>query len=332
MTPTPSLKRRREEIQANEPSNDPPNFKQSEDFWLEDGNIILRCGATGFRVNRGVLSLHSTVLKDMFTMGQPGAGDQMFEGCAVVTLHDEAEDMCLLLKMLHFRRFGRKLQEFRLETLHSLLRIARKYMVDELQEEIVDYLKLMFPSELAIYLSPTRIEAMCQDFNPMLGVEIAVEFDIQVLLPSALYMSACLPLRSQLDGFNNSDGTLVKPLPHVLRSILFFQENMQVWIDEEIEYGGWFEISTCDHAGCRGIDHHTVSKIYRWYHGLRNDVLALDSDLIRPGRSACHRCVSRLEEDDKDYRFELWGQLPRFHFLDDTTWDDVCRNAGIQRA
>ncbi|KAI0067097.1 hypothetical protein BV25DRAFT_1778203, partial [Artomyces pyxidatus] len=147
-TSQPPSKRRRQEVEIESYQNNtpPPKFIKSEDFWLEDGNIILSCDPVRFRVHRGILALHSIVFKDLFATS--GVGDDTFEGVPIVTLHDRAKDMRLLLQMIHFRIYCQNKSKMRLETLRRVLRMARKYIVDKVYKEIVNYLKFIFPSTL----------------------------------------------------------------------------------------------------------------------------------------------------------------------------------------
>jgi hypothetical protein len=94
----PSLKRPRTE--------GPPQPIRSTP-WFDDGNIILEAELSQFRVYRGILSAHSVIFKDMFALAQPsGEGD--VEGCPVVHLSDRAEDVRIILEVLHdsIQRYG----------------------------------------------------------------------------------------------------------------------------------------------------------------------------------------------------------------------------------
>jgi hypothetical protein len=79
------------------------------EIWYEDGNIILQAEQTQFRVFRGILSASSDVFRDMFAMPQPGEGEFLVEGCAVVQLTDLAEDWRYILKALFERRLVMKM-------------------------------------------------------------------------------------------------------------------------------------------------------------------------------------------------------------------------------
>ena len=81
---------------------------ESEEFWFADGTVILACESTAFRVHRGVLAMHSEVFRDMFAVGQSAPnspGNETFDGCPVVRLQDEAEDIFNLLRTLYYREY-----------------------------------------------------------------------------------------------------------------------------------------------------------------------------------------------------------------------------------
>lgn len=56
---------------------------RSPNFWHNEGSIILCVDDTLFRVHRDLLSTHFTVFKDVFTIPQPAAPEQL-EGCQLM--------------------------------------------------------------------------------------------------------------------------------------------------------------------------------------------------------------------------------------------------------
>ena len=73
---------------------------RDEEFWFEDGNIVLVAGNIAFKVFKGLLAAQSKVLGDMVAAGDPGAG-QMLEGCPVVRLFDDSPlEVRYLLRVL----------------------------------------------------------------------------------------------------------------------------------------------------------------------------------------------------------------------------------------
>ena len=75
------------------------DIKRSEEFWLEDGNLVLVARDVAFRVYRGLLAAQSTVFQDMFASASPTT-DEAFDGCPVVRLSDSPEDLLHLLRVL----------------------------------------------------------------------------------------------------------------------------------------------------------------------------------------------------------------------------------------
>ena len=68
------------------------DLQHDEEYWLEDGNIVLVAGGVAFRVYRGLLASQSTVFADMF--GSACAREnEMEEGCPVVHLSDSPIDV-----------------------------------------------------------------------------------------------------------------------------------------------------------------------------------------------------------------------------------------------
>lgn len=78
---------------------------RSASLWLEDGNIIFQAEGKQFKVYRGLLSLQSTIFRDMFTVPQYSAGDSFVEGCPVVHLSDAAADLEFALEAIFLRKY-----------------------------------------------------------------------------------------------------------------------------------------------------------------------------------------------------------------------------------
>lgn len=78
-------------------------FIRDENFWFEDGNIILAARSVGFKVYKGLLAEHSTVFRSMFVVAQGAhaAGEQAPDGCPVVPLDDSPEDLRQLFRLIY---------------------------------------------------------------------------------------------------------------------------------------------------------------------------------------------------------------------------------------
>ena len=74
--------------------------KRDEEFWFEDGNIVLVAGETHFRVYKGPLRHHSLVFRDMLGLPQPEIADCYSPEYAVVNVADSPEDLRHFLRVL----------------------------------------------------------------------------------------------------------------------------------------------------------------------------------------------------------------------------------------
>jgi hypothetical protein len=100
MSDNPPLKRQRRDDVQEDTETQP---LQRSRFWFDDGNVILQAENTQFRVHRSLLSLHSNVFKDMFSMPQPmdTATTLNVEGCPIITLSDKASDLEHVLSIFY---------------------------------------------------------------------------------------------------------------------------------------------------------------------------------------------------------------------------------------
>ena len=70
-------------------------------LWLPDGNVVLATDAYLFKVYKGLLSMKSSVFRDMFDLAstKDGIGQDMYDGVPLVRLvGDEGEDVVHLLR------------------------------------------------------------------------------------------------------------------------------------------------------------------------------------------------------------------------------------------
>jgi hypothetical protein len=74
---------------------------RSTEYWFYDGNIILQVESTQFRLAKSVLSMHSSVFRDMFMVPLP-ADEPTVENCPVVILTgDTAQDWTCFLGAIY---------------------------------------------------------------------------------------------------------------------------------------------------------------------------------------------------------------------------------------
>lgn len=77
------------------------DVRRSREFWFDDGNVVLIASNIGYRLHGGVLARHSPVFRDMLSFPQPDYSDESIDGCPVVHLTEEAEDLERILYILY---------------------------------------------------------------------------------------------------------------------------------------------------------------------------------------------------------------------------------------
>ena len=80
------------------------NTKRSEEFWFEDGDIVLEVRddhhILQFRLHRSVLSQLSPIFRDMFSIPQPETSF-MVDGCLVFPLFDDVKDVQIFVSLIY---------------------------------------------------------------------------------------------------------------------------------------------------------------------------------------------------------------------------------------
>jgi hypothetical protein len=71
------------------------------DIWFTDGSVVLQAQNTQFRVHWGVLTQNSSFFRDMQALPQGNVEQPTVEGCPLVELHDDVEDVKHLLTTLY---------------------------------------------------------------------------------------------------------------------------------------------------------------------------------------------------------------------------------------
>jgi hypothetical protein len=95
MSAPPATPRRTDDNSAEKP------IVRSKEYWFDDGNIILQAESTQFRLTKSMLSLHSSVFRDMFMMPLP-PDEPTIENCPLVILSgDTAQDWIHLLGVMY---------------------------------------------------------------------------------------------------------------------------------------------------------------------------------------------------------------------------------------
>ena len=88
-------------------TSDAPAVERHPEVWLSDGNIVVVAQNTAFRIHKSVVSLHSPVFRDLFSIPQPpstadGTDDETVDDCRVVRVSDTSYDVRELLRAIYY--------------------------------------------------------------------------------------------------------------------------------------------------------------------------------------------------------------------------------------
>ncbi|KAH7878432.1 uncharacterized protein C8R40DRAFT_1158997 [Lentinula edodes] len=164
------------------------------DIWFKDGNIVLIAGSFAFKVHSGQLERHSEMFAGMLDVPQPTVQDVLDE-CPVVEMHDSPDDLYHFLIALYDGLQVPFPRPVMFAHLAAVLRISTKYIVSHLRHQCLARLKSDWPSTLEGWdarenqassprgcYSPRQYTA-----HPILVIELAIEFGLNEILPSAFY-------------------------------------------------------------------------------------------------------------------------------------------------
>ncbi|TEB27368.1 hypothetical protein FA13DRAFT_1736503 [Coprinellus micaceus] len=314
-------RRRTEEPAAQEDTPMDTTPRPSKKVWFEDGNIILQAGNLQFKVHRGVLAKQSPVFADLFQIPHP-PGEPTVEGCPVVELHDEAEDLEHALLALYgdASHVGTK-DKPNLSALAAMIRLGRKYEISYLRDEGLARLKREFPTTLEEYdrlpeeyLSFTYPETQC-GLDPIVDIiKLAHECNIQSILP-ALYLQATswkldellyrpdcssIPFRALCNIISGRD-ELLNARKDLERCVLFGQGIQAQWL--------------------RGAPEPLLA-LQTWTDCLESVEKMLKHvsiDIVRKGAldhmRLCRACLLKAQEAHNRVRKDVWDELPGYFKL-----------------
>ncbi|KAI0673749.1 hypothetical protein C8Q78DRAFT_969131 [Trametes maxima] len=187
---------------------------QDEEFWFEDGNVVLVLESSAFRVHRGVLSRHSEAFRNLFSIPQPMDVDKIetIDGSPVVRLQDSSHDFRHLLQAFYDGMTAQIPTEpsTRLSVLAALLRLSHKYDIVHIQEATLALLKPMFPDDLPSWLKCGVLgRSRTVKFAPGQEIEAVNLFrkcERSEMLLVALYWCTTLDVHILLHGYTRADG------------------------------------------------------------------------------------------------------------------------------
>ncbi|KAJ7090733.1 hypothetical protein B0H15DRAFT_244146 [Mycena belliarum] len=117
-----------------------------EELWFSNDTLVIRAEKKLFRVSKALLAARSSAFKDMIAFPQPASGAiEPLDGSPVVTLHDAAADVEVLLKAIFDSSYFMPAPEpVALQDLLGILRLSDKYDIQYLQRRALNHLSTGF--------------------------------------------------------------------------------------------------------------------------------------------------------------------------------------------
>nr|GAT57863.1 predicted protein [Mycena chlorophos] len=186
------------------------------DVWHSDGSVVLQASNKQFRVHWGVLTMHSSVFKDLYSVPQPDLPGPMVDGCPVVELHDDPEPLAHFLRALYNPAlFSQKTLSF--DVLAALIRLGRKYDCQELRKASVERLISEFPTTASAYeafreqdlVSPLSLTSSSTTLYD--AIQLLKEQHLLSALPVAYFCSHITTRRPRLAQMRIVSGLFSRP-------------------------------------------------------------------------------------------------------------------------
>ncbi|KAF7297757.1 BTB domain-containing protein [Mycena kentingensis (nom. inval.)] len=308
------------------------DITRSSDHWFDDGSIILQAESTQFRVGKSVLSVHSTVLRDLFSVAIPAdPGWPHVEGCPVFCLHgDSAKDWKHLLDVIYPKEcFTEEKPTF--DSVAAILRLSKKYDLPSFRARSLACIKAEFPTVLTQPFIDatewTRIRCPGDTFQANVDfLKLARELGIYSILPGAFYNlcadcgvsgnNKCAP-KFFCDVFNqlspSDQATCLKGYAKILHAQVNGKGSVS-WLrsNEIIPSDGCSNAEKCKTAI-------TCLAAGLTPHGLVS--LFLDDWISEWGNRLCSDCTVAAKAVFIANRQQCWNELPSYFSLPD--WDQL---------
>nr|GAT56153.1 predicted protein [Mycena chlorophos] len=308
--------------------DDAPSTPTRSDIWHYDGSVVLQAANTQFRVHWSVLTMHSSVFKDMYSVPQPDVAGPTVENCPVVELHDDPQDLEYVLKALYDPTLLSQ-QTVSFDIVSALVRLGRKYDFKNLRKAGTERLLFENPSTLDDFDAlqkrggnPRRVEyRKGYRFDV---VNLLQDADILSGLPHAYFEVVGTFKRTGVNQERRPDGTYATLTPtDVSRVVLATQKLHNAQFRPGYALSGLHESPTDQ---CSSVQSCTEVRFCFLQQLVIGDTLFLDpftfpEELDALSRSFCAGCVKNIIEKVKAGRQRAWDELPSFFSL--PSWDEL---------
>ncbi|KAI0642599.1 hypothetical protein C8Q79DRAFT_916877 [Trametes meyenii] len=299
------------------------NITRDEEFWFHDGSLVIVAGGTAFKIYKHLFASQSTIVADMLVATDPQVVE-IFDGCPVVQLSDSSHDLRHLLRILipsskrriHLRENASGCS---FNQLASLVRMAHKYCIEDVEQQAISCLKLYFTQDFDEWEKGQGLFGMVQ--NPSRGIgalHLAQLTQNRDMYPVALYTCA-LAQGDIVEGWRREDGTVeYLSLEDLAKCIRGYGKLCTEAARLPARVFDTEPPDTCTTPEeCEGLIQDLCHEAECWFPQCL-DLLHNSTEMINETKM-CGKCKALLHERDKDERRKLWDWLTFiFDCLDDS--------------
>lgn len=228
----------------------------------------------------------------------------------------------------------------------ALIRLGRKYAIDDLVSSALSRLSTCFPTDFDAYCASITaggsqaITCIPADAIPAVNLAHLLGDDARTILPSAFYTCCQLSAEILTRGVANEDGDLEKLSDADLERCIDARARLtavalsstirrcQPTIEPPNDLGGRKESAHCMQAFCSAYLAASVTRVLNRTLGLPTLCGALDTmegfvaDSVRGGL-LCRVCAEGVRAKDRQERLRVWKMLPTVLDLQMESWSEA---------
>ncbi|RDX46023.1 hypothetical protein OH76DRAFT_1407373 [Lentinus brumalis] len=297
--------------------------KKDDEFWFDDGNLIIVAQDVEFCVYKGPLVKHSPVFRDMLTLPQPAEAGELGHRPVVSVPEHPTSFRHFLREFMAGSGFQLPGDEPVFEVVCAVIRLGHKYEVDRIVEKGLGYLKKQWLDNYSGWSFQANLAYARYWANPHIAercisvVNIARLTDTPSLLRPALFECCTIDPQDLLKGHQREDGVCERLTAEDVTRVLLARTEL-VKLDALTALrifrntsGECYDYHNCTHAFQDAISELTESPSpSRMFSADPKRPSWFDCASKTDGPSFCDACLMEIRRKENEERSEMWNMLP----------------------
>ncbi|KAH9856211.1 hypothetical protein C2E23DRAFT_507552 [Lenzites betulinus] len=289
-----------------------------EQYWFEDGNVIIVAGAVQFRLYKGPLMRHSSLFANMFSAPQSSAPsvkpvqDQDVPIFYVAETPDDIRQFLRCVTLGNDIRVDINYETASFDQISTHLRMGHKFQIIDLLRPTLRFLKRLYPSNLDDY---SKRMVSWNAYSPRLAI-IAINLarltNTPAVLVAAFLDCTTLDVDTLVEGTKGEDGRQEKLSEEDIRRVLVAKTEL---IKADAQDA--IRIFSPDAAPQCPIPSQCIPLLLLTLKNVHNPpsfspVWSLSWKTRRPlvWQRLCPKCAAMLDQRISTARRALWDRLP----------------------